>query len=128
MGPPASPLSGLKVLVLEDETLVSFLAEDMLKELGCAIVWQASGAQQALELLDGCVPDGAVLDVNLAGGTAYPVAARLQAMQIPFVFATGYGRVLEPWSAHPVIAKPFKRAELEAALILALASRKTRDP
>jgi DNA-binding response OmpR family regulator len=125
MGPRAAALlEGMKLLVLEDEALVSFLAEDMLKDLGCAVVWHASSVNQALDLLDQRRPDAAVLDVNLAGGAAYPVAARLVAMTVPFLFATGYGRVLDQWAAHPVIAKPFKLTELEAALIRAFA-RKT---
>ena len=111
-------LQGLKVLVVEDETLVSFLIEDMLAELGCADVWHASAVSEALSLLGERRPDAAVLDVNLGGEPVYPVASRLDAARIPFVFATGYGRkgLAEEWDARPVVQKPFAAEALAAAL------------
>ena len=69
-----SRLAGLTVMVVEDETIVSFLVEDMLTELGCAQVLHASGVSEALTLLQQRQPDAAVLDVNLAGEFAYPIA------------------------------------------------------
>lgn len=125
MQPPgATPFAGLSVLVVEDETMVAFLAEDMLKELGCESVWHAISVPRALQLLGEREPSLAILDVNLAGGTVYPVAKLLQEKNIPFVFATGYGRVPPPWNAHPVVAKPFKLDELETVLRTALEQRR----
>ena len=37
-----SNLNGLKVLVVEDEMLVSMLVEDMLADLGCTVVGPAA--------------------------------------------------------------------------------------
>ena len=37
-----SPLSGRRVLVVEDETMVAWLLEDMLADLGCAVVGPAA--------------------------------------------------------------------------------------
>jgi CheY-like chemotaxis protein len=107
-------LDGSRILVVEDESIISLLIEDMLIQLGCAAVWQASRVESALALLERQRPDAALLDINLAGEPAYPVAERLQAAQIPFVFATGYGwHGLSPaWSGRPVIQKPFRLATL----------------
>ena len=119
----ADKLQGLTVLVVEDETIVSFLIEDTLMQLGCKEVWHASAIAAALALLQDKKPDAAVLDVNLSGVPAYPVAERLAALGVPFVFATGYGKngVASEWRDRPVIQKPFDEAVLLAGLISALA-------
>lgn len=119
-----SRLHGKRVLVVEDETLIYLLLEDMLRELGCGDVQHASGVAEALAMLDhGAVPDVAVLDVNLAGEQAFPVARQLRAAGVPFLFATGYGRHGLPseWSPKPIIQKPFRLETLASALETALA-------
>jgi hypothetical protein len=59
-----------------------------------------------------------VLDVNLAGERIFPVADILARRNLPFVFVTGYGANTLPseYAACPRLHKPFKRAELLAAL------------
>jgi CheY-like chemotaxis protein len=106
------------ILIVEDETIVSFLIEDMLGELGCREVWQASDVSEALALLDTHKPDAVVLDANLSGQFTFPIATRLAQANIPFVFATGYGRsgIPNEWMSRPVIQKPFTIETLEAAL------------
>ena len=118
-------LNGLSILVVEDETIISFLIEDMLTDLGCTEVWHAGGLVSALALLGERTPDAAVLDVNLAGEPVYPIAERLASSDIPFVFATGYGRegIPRDWTAYPVIQKPFNLAALAAALRAVLPHR-----
>jgi CheY-like chemotaxis protein len=116
------PLKESKILLVEDESIVSMLVEDMLSELGCGEIWCVSSVRDALALLDERTPDAAVLDFNLRGETAIAVAERLEAAQIPFAFATGYGRSGIPgaWLARPVLQKPFKLealADVLAALV-----------
>jgi CheY-like chemotaxis protein len=115
----SKPFENLKALVVEDETLVSFLVEDMLLDLGCAAIWHAAAVDEALTLLQEHRPDIAVLDVNLGGKLVYPVADRLIGEGIPFIFATGYGRkgIPEPWCRHPVLQKPFGAEALASALV-----------
>lgn len=122
---PGVALDGLSVLVVEDEVIVSLLVESMLEELGCVDVWYASGVEEALEILDRRTPDLAVLDVNLAGKPAYPVAEKLVAAAVPFVFATGYGAtgIHREWTGRPVVQKPFQCEMLGSALGQALAAR-----
>jgi CheY-like chemotaxis protein len=119
-GAPATrqPLSGLHALVVEDETMIFLLIEDMLREMGCASVAHATDIREALMHVESRRPDFAVLDVNLAGEQVYPVAERLDAIGVPFAFATGYGRIGMPerWASRPVIQKPFRQETLAAAL------------
>jgi CheY-like chemotaxis protein len=117
-----NPLRGMSVLLVEDESMVSLLVEDMLKALGCARVWQASNLAEATTALRNNAPDIAVLDLNLDGEFVDPLADRLARASIPFVFATAYGRqsVSERWAARLVIQKPFRSETLAAALRAAL--------
>lgn len=112
------PLEGLRILVVEDEAIVSLLIEDMLLELGCGGVWHATSINQALELLENRKPDAAVLDVNLTGERVYPIASQLESAGVPFIFATGYGRggIDREWLSRPAIQKPFEVSTLESAL------------
>ena len=116
-------LTGRSILIVEDESLVAMLLETILEDMGCATVGPISNIDEALKLLADDVPlDGALLDVNVAGREVFPVAAALQARNIPFVFPTGYGEggLPDEWRGLPVIQKPFTEAAVHDALIKAL--------
>ena len=127
---PDPRLDGLSVLVVEDESLVYFLIEDMLIELGCATVWRAADIATALSLLQDRRPELAILDVNIGGEASYPVATRLDDLGIPLVFSTGFGRSGLPpaWQGRPVLEKPFNMAGLVAALGEALRTAEVTEP
>lgn len=85
-----------RIMIVEDEALVALMVEDLLTDLGCQISGSFGAVDDALAYLrDAVAPppalDGAVLDVNIGGTMVFPVAERLRAAGIPFVFATGYG-------------------------------------
>jgi CheY-like chemotaxis protein len=110
-----------RVLVVEDEALVSIMLEDMLSDLGCVVVGPAASLAAALALAGTEEVAAAVLDVNLGGQTVFPVADILASRGVPFVFATGYGRAgLRPAdAARPVVQKPYSLSELKAKLTFA---------
>ena len=104
--------------------LVALLIEDLLTELGCAVVGPVSSVAPALSLVRGEAIDAALLDVNLSHGeTAYPVADALTARGVPFAFVTGYGRAAlrDPHRARPALQKPFPPQALKG-LLTALAA------
>ncbi|GJD31180.1 hypothetical protein PMNALOAF_2433 [Methylobacterium adhaesivum] len=103
-------LHGRRVLLVEDESLVAMLAEDMLTELGCEVVI-AMRLDKALALARTGTFDAAVLDVNLGDARSYPVADVLFERALPFLFATGYGvQGLEPtYQDVPVLQKPYQQ-------------------
>ena len=111
-------LSGLRVLVVEDEALISMLIEEYLEELGCEVVGMAARLEDAVEKACTLALDLAVLDVNLAGRLSYPVADALRARGVPVVFATGYGTEGLPVELHgaAVLSKPFQQVQLAEAL------------
>jgi CheY-like chemotaxis protein len=113
---------GLGVLIVEDEAMVAMLLEDLLHELGCHVVEIASRVETALTSILARIFDVAILDVNLKGETSYPVADVLELRKVPFLFATGYGTeaIPEKYRQRVVLQKPFKKHELEEALLRAL--------
>ena len=56
---------GALILVVEDEALVAIMVQDMLEELGFAVLGPAGTVAAAFHLLKGAVPAAAVLDCNL---------------------------------------------------------------
>ena len=118
-----SELSGRRVLVVEDESRIAMLIGDVLEDLGCEVVALASRVDEALEKVASLDFEVALLDVNLNGEPSYPVADELAARGMPFVLATGYGaaRIPAQLKHAPVLQKPFLRADLERALLTALA-------
>jgi DNA-binding response OmpR family regulator len=114
MTPDSGFLSGLRVMVVEDEMLVSLMIEDILAEQGCRVVGPFDRLPGALEAARSDALDFALLDVNIAGEMIYPVADVLVGRGIPFLFLSGYGEN-GPRGAHvggPVCSKPFRVNEL----------------
>ena len=109
----------LRVLIIEDEMLVAMNIEDMLLDLGHEVAGLAGRLDAALSLAREADFDLAMLDVNLAGETSFPVAAVLAERRIPFLFATGYGikGIAEEYRDRPVLQKPFRAQDLDAAIL-----------
>jgi CheY-like chemotaxis protein len=112
-------LNGFRVLVVEDEALVSMVVEDMLTGFGCKVVGPAASVDEALALLEAAQIDGALVDVNLGGERlGFRVADALAARAIPFAFASGYGKSIlaSPHLGADVLPKPFDEAMLRQAV------------
>ena len=115
---PDRPAARRRVLLVEDESVVAMLLEDMLAEFGYEVVGPVARLDKAMEMAQREALDLAILDVNLNGKEVYPAAAALAARGIPFVFVTGYGKssVRAPYGDRPTLQKPFLRSEMYAAL------------
>ena len=113
-----SVLAGKRVLIVEDEPIVAMVAEDILQELGAEVVGPAAHLEDALKLALAEEVHFALLDVNLNGRMSLPVAERLRARSVPYVFATGYGEagangfMLDA----PVVQKPYTQEDIEEAV------------
>lgn len=118
MEPRRVELAGLRVLVIEDESMINMLIQDMLEDAGCNVIGTASRLQEAVEKAKSLSFDLAVLDVNLNGERSFPVAELLSERGVGFIFVTGYGAASLPVSFKtiPVLQKPFLQADLERAL------------
>lgn len=113
-----SLLTGKRVMLLEDEAIIAFAVEEMLIDLGCTVVGPALRLDEGLELAASAEIDAAVLDVNINSERSYSIAEALERRGVPFVFATGYDRDGLEWRGadSEMIAKPYRREQLEAAL------------
>jgi CheY-like chemotaxis protein len=117
-------LGGTRVLVVEDEPMLSLALQDMLADLGCVVAGTAARLAPALRLARELDFDVAVLDINLGGERVDPVAEAVAARRLPVVFLTGYGRDGVP-SHVPglVVEKPYQPDILEQALGRAMGMR-----
>lgn len=123
-----SVLSGLRLLVVEDEAMVAMMIEDQLTDLGCIVVGVVASVSEGLAAIEEKASrlDAAVLDINLGDEKVYPVADRLIDRGIPFIFSTGYSLagIDAEFARTPTLSKPFGPKALEATLISVL----PRDP
>ncbi|MGJ4887615.1 response regulator [Bradyrhizobium sp. HKCCYLR20261] len=94
---PERPLRDRHILIVEDEYM---LADELRRELGGAgatVLGPVGTVAEALVLANSQARiDGAVLDVNLRGEMAFPVADLLVERGVPFVFTTGYDESIIP--------------------------------
>jgi CheY-like chemotaxis protein len=112
------PLAGRKLLLVEDEMILALDLSDIVEGFGCTVV-VVSRVNNALAVLLDTTFDAAILDLNLAGEMAYPIADELDRLGVPFFFTTGYGTdgVDPNYQAHAVLAKPYTQRDVLAALL-----------
>lgn len=84
---------GRTVLLVEDELIVAWDMEQILTAAGVHVLGPAASVNSALALLKSHKPDAAILDLNLRGELATPVARRLREMGVPFVLSTAYNHL-----------------------------------
>jgi DNA-binding response OmpR family regulator len=112
------PLSGVRVLVVEDDPLTAMDLEDTLAQAGAAVVGLCQTLDEAMaraKIEDFAV---AVLDFSLGSDTASPVARRLIHRGVPFVLCTGKSSrdpSLAEWAC-PIVEKPASPRALVSAV------------
>ena len=119
------PLSGKRILAVEDEYM---LAQDLalfLEQQGVTVVGPVGTVQAALGLATRETLDAAILDVNLHNQPVYPVADVLIERGVPIVFATGYDELLmqRPYLNLPRCSKPLDKEALLQVLLREIAAR-----
>ncbi|MEO6091954.1 MAG: response regulator [Novosphingobium sp.] len=110
------------MLVAEDEILIGILLEDMLGELGCTIVGPFSSIDEARVGAEAGGFDVALVDFNLNGVRATPLAELLARQGRPFAIVSGGGPEAEGHGETATLSKPFQMAEL-ASVLHSLAAR-----
>ncbi|RDJ03048.1 Crp/Fnr family transcriptional regulator [Rhizobium grahamii] len=84
-------LRGKCILVVEDDYYVATDLAAKLSAHGVDVAGPTAGVRGALTQIrsNPCI-EGAILDLNLGGEMAFPVADELERRGVPFIFATGY--------------------------------------
>ena len=107
-----------RVLLVEDEPLVSMMLADMLSAFGHKVDGPYSRFNDAILAAKSNNLQAGILDVNLGGEKTYAVANILTDRKIPFAFVTGYGpdSIVSAFAHAPVLQKPIEAAKLHALL------------
>jgi DNA-binding response OmpR family regulator len=116
-----------KILVLDDEPLISMLLEEWLAELGYKTIGPVQSVRGALDLIATETPAAAILDVSLQNEDCYAVAAALRDRGVRFAFATGHGSngIAPNFRGAPLLAKPFDLAAVREIVSELMSSRQT---
>ena len=112
-------MTGLKILIVEDDTLIAMELEERLGELGYVVLGPVGTLDAAEKVIAASRPDAALLDANLDGVSSVPLGVKLAGLGVPFAFCTGYDAIKNapPEIANaPVLTKPISDADLKAGL------------
>jgi two-component sensor histidine kinase/two-component SAPR family response regulator len=112
-------LAGKRLLMVEDEFLVGMMAKKLLESFGATVLGPYARLADGLAAAKSERFDGALLDFNLAGELAEPLADFLIAHGVPFVFLTGYQRdsIDRRYANVPLLQKPIEPESLERVLV-----------
>lgn len=119
------PLSGYRILIVEDEALIALDLEQALEDLHAVVVGSVNNVADARKLVAEAAIDCAVLDVHLGVESIAALMPDLDARQVPRVFMTAYtqGELPKPWTVWPVLQKPLLRRDLLRAMEQVVKSR-----
>lgn len=112
------PLRGRRVLVVEDEYLIAEELRQQLEDSGADVIGPVGHLEAALSCAREEQIDFAVLDLNLGGAPAFPLADLLAERAVPMIFSTGYDTIsIPPRYAHVTTCiKPLMIGDLVSAL------------
>jgi CheY-like chemotaxis protein len=113
-------LTGRTILVAEDETIVAAEIAFAFEDAGARVVGPVATVEAALRLIEGgAVIDCAVIDLNLKGEMAFPIADALRQRGVRFVFSTGYHDPVLParFADVIVVEKPLLPVKIAEALL-----------
>ena len=116
----ALDLSGLRVLVVEDEGLIAMDVVEILERAGAIVVGCYARIDDGLEAAADQAFDVALLDVNLGGKTSWPIVSLVQERGIPILLSTAYSESFaRPATIGklPFVAKPYESSDLVARLL-----------
>lgn len=113
-------LAGRHVLVVDDEPLLAYDMADLLQRHGAQIVCTCMALDEAVAVIDSGTPiDCAVLDIQIGHEEIWPVARRLSARNVPFLFVSalcGMRQLPEGFEGRPFLPKPINPTRLRDAL------------
>jgi CheY-like chemotaxis protein len=128
-------MAGVKILIVEDETIVAMDMQRRLGRLGYEVAGVAGSGEEALIRAEETRPDLALMDIMLAGKIdGIETAERMRRrFDIPVLYITAYAdeetldraRATEPIG---YIIKPFEERAVHAAIEMALYRHSTRKP
>lgn len=106
-------ISGLHILIVEDEPLLAWELELVFAGAGAVVVGPASTLEAGCKLAKQNDLAAAVLDLRLGDEETWPLAALLHENGVPFIIHTGHGTPASmAWTSVPVVRKPANPEEI----------------
>ena len=119
-------LDGRTILIVENDPAIGLDLSATLVAAGATPVGPANSVESAFVLIADHAIDAAILDIRLhEDELVFPVADTLQALRVPYVFASGRSTALMPLrhGDRPFFDKPFRSEQLVDALASMLAGQ-----
>jgi CheY-like chemotaxis protein len=124
-------MSANKILIVEDEAVVSLDVTRRLEKMGYEVMGRIASGEEALALIEKERPDLVLMDINLQGEMdGIETATKLyKEYNLPVIYLTAYAgestleRAKES-KPYGYILKPFKERELHAAIEIAISRHK----
>ncbi len=119
------PLSGRRLIILEDDYYQAHDSKDTLEEAGATVIAVTATVPDLAPYLATGPIDAVLIDINLGRGLSFDFARSLRDHAIPFLFLTGYdaGMLPDDLAGSPYISKPADRAKIVAGLAELVAGR-----
>ena len=103
------------ILIVEDDPFIAMDLQDTFEDAGFNVLGPVASVDPGLKIIRETKPDVAMLDYNLGRETSIPIAHKLDAIKIPYVFLSGQvSRVVTAnvKTEQKVIMKPFNAEAL----------------
>ncbi|MBN2030330.1 response regulator [bacterium] len=122
-----------KIIVVEDESIVAFDIENILKNYGYSVPAVINNGEEAVKKSEEIHPDLVLMDINLKGGIDGVEAAEIinHQLNIPVIYLTAYSddetlkRAIKT-NPYGYIPKPIDSMELHTLIVLTLNSCKMK--
>ena len=117
----------LRILLVDDESIIRLDLREMLKEQGHEIVGEGSNGQEAIELAEKLNPDLIVMDIKMPVMDGLEAVKRINAERtIPIIMLTAYSQPelvqqATELGVYGYLVKPIKEADILPTIEVALA-------
>jgi len=118
----SQPLSGISVLVLEDDYFLADDSQRALEDAGARVLGPYRDFKETLAALqEGDSPNCALVDVNLGYGPTFEPARALRSAGVTVLLVTGYDAAIIPADLKdaPCLQKPVEARQLVTAVVAA---------
>ena len=122
-------LLGQRILIIEDDAIISLDIEFALAAAGAEVVGPAPTVSRAVELANDSNITAAIVDLRLRRESAGPAVDSLRHRGIAFIFYSGQAdqQAAQVWPEVPLLMKPARHEAIVATLAAQIANSADRN-